>query len=325
MLRRSSIAWLAVLGAAALVAARPAAAQSFPNRPVRFVSAYPSGGTPDVSTRLIAEKLAIYWKQPVTVEPRPGGDGQIAIEALRRVPPDGYNLIVLGNGHLAISPSLVKNLKYDPVGDFAPASLIFTAPFLITVSAGGPYGSVPELIAAARANPGKLAYGSINQGSIQQIAGALLAHATGTTMFPVFYKEGTQLNTGIANGDLAFAFWTLGSASAMVNAKKLKFIAIAAPARLASHPDIPTVAEAGGPPGLDISSWVGALAIKGTPADVLERISADMVRAMNEPDVKEKFRALGLETAPSTPQGMAKFMGDEIAKYADIVRKTGVQ
>ena len=325
MNRRILVGTAAIAAIAAILAVLPpAAAQTFPNRPVRFISASPSGGTPDVSTRLVAEKLAGYWKQPVTVEPRPGADGQIAIEALKRVPADGYSLIVLGNGHLAISPSLVKNLQYDPVGDFAPASLIFTAPFLITVSAAGPYNSVPELVAAARANPGKLAYGSINQGSIQQIAGAQLAHATATQMFPVFYKEGSQLNTGIANGDLAFAFWTLGSASAMVNAKRLKFIALAAPTRLASHPDIPTVAEAGGPPNLNISSWVGALGLRGTPADVLERISADMQRAMYEPDLKEKFRNLGLETAPSTPQGMAKFMADELAKYADIVKKTGL-
>lgn len=313
-----------VAGLALQQVAPQAMAQAFPSKLVHITSAYSTGTGPDITARIVADKLARYWNQQVILESRPGANGLIAIGATKKASADGHELLLLGGGMLTIAPSLVKNLPYDPVNDFVPVSLIFRAPFFLVVSSSGPFKSMQDLIAAARANPGKVSYGSTFVGDPPHLAGALLAHLTGTKMLVVPFKESVQLNTAIVNGDISFSFWILGSVLPLVKAGKLKLLALAASSRTASEPDVPTLSETDGLAGFEIASWTALVAPRGTPPEVAQRISADVAKALSEPDVKERFRGLGLDPAPTTPAEMARIVRSGLEQYADIIKRTGI-
>jgi len=314
----------AVVGLALAQAAPEVLAQAFPTKTVRITSMYPTGGTPDITTRVVADKLARYWDKPVILEPRPGGNGLIAINALKNKAADDHELLLLGGGNLSIAPNVVKNLPYDPINDFVPVSLIFRAPMVLVVSSTGPYKSMQDLIAAARANPEKISYGSLFVGSPGHLGGALLAMLTDTRMLAVQFKELSMVNSSIANGDVSFFVVTLGSVLPLVRAGRLKVLGVTARSRMASEPDIPTIVEAGGPAGYELDSWTALLAPRGTPPELARRISADVARALSEADVKERFRSLVLDPAPTTPDEMSNIIRAELARYADIVKRSGI-
>ena len=318
-----------VLTAFAVVfTAQPSGAQSpgaaFPSRPVRITSPFPTGLTPDVTLRMVAEKLSRTWNQPVIVEARPGGNGLIAIGALKKASADGHELLLLTNAHLSINPHLLKSPPYNAEADFAPVSTMFTAPFFLVVSATGPYKSIQDLVAAARASPGRITYSSPSVGSIPHLGGAMLAHLTGTQMTAVHFKEGAPMFTTIVNGDVSFIVSTAGSAAALIKAGKLRYLAAVRPARYVGEPDVPTVREAGGPPQFDVETWGGVVAPKAVPADVIRRLGADFARALAEPDLRERFRALGFEAKSSTPAEMAALIRSESGRYGELVKKIGI-
>lgn len=321
---RNLVLACALVGLVLAQAAPRAVAQTFPTKVVRITSMYPTGGTPDITARVVADKLARYWEKPVILEPRPGGNGLIAINAFKNMAADGHELLLLGGGNLSMAPNVVKNLAYDPINDFVPVSLIFRAPFVIVVSSAGPYKSMPDLIAAAKANPDKISYGSLFVGSPQHLGGAMLAMLTGTSMLPIHFKEASMLNTSILNGDISFAAWTFGSVMSLVRSGRLKVLGVAARSRMASEPEVPTILEAGGPAGYEVDSWTAFLAPRGTSPALASRISADVARALAEADVKERFRGLALDPAPTAPDEMTNIIRGELARYADIVKRSGI-
>jgi tripartite-type tricarboxylate transporter receptor subunit TctC len=300
-----------------------AAAQEFPSRPVRITTPISSGAAPSVFIRLLADRLSAAWGKPVVVENKPGASGFIAIESFKGAPRDGHELLSLSNSHMTINPALYKKLPYDPENDFVPVAMTNYAWFFVTVATNGPYQSVPALIDAAKANPGGITYGSSYVGSPSHLGAAELESLTGTKMVHVPYKEQSQMYIAIANGDIQWAFSTIGSATPLIKAGRIKVIAVAARRRVASAPDVPTLEEAGGPKGFQIDSWIGLFAPRGTPADVVHKINADVNRVIAQPDVLERMKSFGYEPAPLTPEQMAEVIRADTRKNAEIVRRTG--
>jgi len=320
--RIAAAAVLWVVAGATPIASTDAHAQAFPTKPVRISAPYSAGAAPAVFTRTIADKLSKEWGQPVIVEAKPGASGFIAIEQVKAAAPDGHELLVVSNSHVAINPSLYKKLPYDPQKDFVPVAMFYHTPFFLAVATNGPYQTVPALIAAAKAQPGAVSYGSSYVGSPSHLGSAEFEFVTGTKMIHAPYKDQSQMYVGIANGDVGWAFTTLGSALPLKNAGRLKLIAIAAKARSKAQPDVPTLTEAGGP-DMQVGAWLGIVAPRGTPPDVVRKINADVIRALSEPDVAKQLETFGFEAAPQTPEQMSEEFAADAKKFAELVRRTG--
>ena len=318
---RSILRAVALVLAASIAAT--ALAQPFPSKPVRLVAPYSAGAAPVTFTRMIADKLAKAWSQPVIVDPKPGGSGFLAIEAVKSAAPDGHELLVASNAHVAINPALYKKLPYDPDKDLVPVAMFYRTPFFLIAASSGPYQSVPALIAAARANPGTVSYGSSYVGSPSHLGSAQFEYLTGTRMIHVPFRDQSQMYVGIANGDVGWAFSTLGSALPLIQTGRIKLLAIAARERLKTQPDVPTIGEAGGPAGLEVDSWLALMAPRGTPPEIVHRINAEVNRQLADPDVLEQMRKLGFEAAPGTPEQFAEIIRADAKKYGELVRRTG--
>ena len=311
-----------VFAVACLAMAGGASAQTFPTRPVKIDAPYSAGAAPAIFTRVIADKLAKAWAQPVVVEPKPGASGFVALEAVRKAAPDGHELVVVSNAHVAINPSLYKHLPYDPDKDLVPVALLYRTPFFLVASSSGPYQTVPALIAAAKAKPEAVSYGSSYVGSPSHLGSAEFEFRTGTKMIHVPYKDQSQMYVAIANGDVGWAFSTLGSALPLVQTGRLKLVAIAAKQRLKRLADVPTLAEAGGP-DMVVDSWLAVMAPRGTPQTVIDKINADINRALAEPDVQANLQTFGFDAAPGTPAQLGTFIADETKRFAELVKRTG--
>ena len=314
---------LVALVAAWLGACALAVAQPFPSKLVTITAPYSAGSSPAVVTRLLADKLAKAWSVPVIVDSRPGGSGFVAIDAVKKAPPDGHQLLVVSNAHVAINPALYKKLPYDPEKDFVPVAMMYRTPFFLIVATAGPYQSVPALIAAAKGEPGKVSYGSSYVGSPSHLGSAEFEFLTGTKMIHVPFRDQSQMYVSIANGDVGWAFSTLGSALPLMQSGRLKLLAIAAPKRLATQPDVPTLAEAGGPASLQVDAWLALVAPRGTPPEVVRRINADVNKLLADPEIVEQLQRFGFEAAPGTPEQFAEVIRADAKKYGELVRRTG--
>jgi tripartite-type tricarboxylate transporter receptor subunit TctC len=321
--RMKRLTRMMLLAAAWLPVATPAVGQAFPSKLVTITAPYSAGAAPAIFTHVLADKLAAAWGVPVIVDARPGGSGFIAIDAVKKAAPDGHELLVVSNAHVAINPALYKKLPYDPQRDFVPVAMFYRTPFFLIVSISGPFTSVPALIAAAKAKPDTISYGSSYVGSPSHLGSAEFELLTGTKMVHVPYKDQSQMYVGIANGDLGWAFSTLGSALPLMQAGKIKPLAIAAKQRLKTLPDVPTMAEAGGPPGLEVDAWLAIVAPRGTPPEVVRRINADVNKALANPEVQQQLQQFGFEAAPGTPDQFAEVIRADAKKYAELVRRTG--
>jgi len=323
MMRTRAIGLLAI--GVALGIAASASAQSFPSRPVRIVSPYSAGAGPTLFLRMLAEPLSKAWSQPVIVDARPGASGFTAIDLAKRAAPDGHELLIVSDAHLAINPALFAQLPYDPERDLVPVARIYRTPFFVVVRSDGPYADVPALVAAAKARPGHVSYGSQYVGSPSHLGSAEIAYLTGTTMIHVPFSDQPQLYIAIANGDVDWALSTIASAQALVGAGRLRFLAIAGPRRSPALPDVPTLAETGGPAGLEVTSWLALMAPRGTPDEVVRRIHADVTRALDEPAVRDKLAAFGFEAAPGTPEEVVRARRAGAARYGEIIRRIGAR
>ncbi len=307
--------WLGVVGFAF--------AESFPSRPVKITAPYSAGAAPAVFTRSVAEKLSKLWGQPVIVDAKPGASGFIAIETVKNAAPDGHELLVVSDAHVGINPALYKKLPYDPQKDFVPVAMFYHTPFYLAVASAGPYQTVPALIAAAKKDPGAVSYGSSYVGSPSHLGSAEFEFLTGTKMIHAPYKDQSQMYVGIANGDVGWAFTTLGSALPLMQAGRIKLIAIAAPQRSKVQPDVPTLAEAGGPAGMVVGAWLAIVAPRGTPADVVRKINGDVNKVLADPDILQQMRTLGFDPAPESPEQLADEIRADAKKYGELVRRTG--
>src|SRR5438105_15002854 len=235
-----------VLLAVWLAATAPVLAQTYPTKVVKITAPYSAGAGPAVFTRVLADKLARAWSQQVLIDPRPGASGFLAIEAVKNATPDGHELLVVSNAHVAINPALYRTLPYDPRKDFVPVAMFYHTPFFLTVSTAGPYQSVPALIAAAKANPGTVSYGSSYVGSPSHLGSAEFEFLTGTKMIHVPYKDQSQMYVAIAGGEVGWAFSTLGSALPLMQSGRLKLIEIAASHRLKTLPYVTSIVASDG-------------------------------------------------------------------------------
>lgn len=328
--RRSLTAALAATLAVPLVAgsalrAPDAQAQTpFPARSARLVVPFPPGGSLDNVGRLLAQKLSEAWGQQVVVENRPGAGGNVGADAVAKSPPDGYTVVMGALSTHAVNPSLYPSMPYDAVRDFAPLSLVAVTPNVLIVNAASPIASVRDLVALAKANPGKVNFGSGSNGSAGHLAGELFKVDTGTDIAHIPYKGGAPALQALIAGDTQFMFDNLANAMAQVKGGRVRAIAVTTAQRSKLAPELPTMAESG-MPGFDISTWFGLLAPAGTPPDVVAKWNAGIVAAINAPDVREKMIAQGADPSPTTPAEFAAFIAKERDKYARIVKMSGAK
>src|SRR5688572_10348875 len=324
-LRDRTLARLALI-AAALLALVPFAAhsQAFPAKPVKLVIPFPPGGSLDNVGRLLAQKISESWGQTIVVENRPGAGGNVGADAVAKSPADGYTVVMGALSTHAVNPSLYPKMPYDAVKDFAPISNVAITPNVLTVNAGLPVNSLKELIAYAKAHPGKVNFGSGSNGSAGHLAGELFKVETGTDVAHIPFKGGAPATQALVAGDTQFMFDNLANAMAQLKGGRIKALAVTTAQRSKLAPDLPTMAEAG-MPGFDISTWFGILAPAGTPPETIAKWNAELVKALNAPDVREKMLAQGAEPAPSTPAEFAAFIARERDKYARIIKASGAK
>lgn len=311
----NAIAALVVLGACTLAAAQA------PTGQVRISSTLPAGSGPDAVTRMVAEKLQTRWGQPVIVDPKPGGAGVVAINAVKGQPPTGNDLVVVDVGNISINPLIFPKLTYDPEKDLVPVALLYRTAFFVVVASDGPYKSLKDLLAAARNKAMPLKYGSNAVGGPIHLASARLESALGVEMLHVPYKETSQMYVGLSTGETNWAFGSIASTLPLVKAGKLRLLVVADVQRTPALPDVPTLEEADGPKGLHALTWVALMAPRGTPASVVTEINKAVNDALQQPDVKEKMAAFGFIPGALTPQQLAELARDDRARYADVVKR----
>ena len=310
----------ATLGTLAL----PAFAQSaYPSRPVKFVVPFPAGGPVDTTGRAVAQKLSEMWGQQAIVDNRAGAGGIVGAEIASKLPADGYNVFVCSIHH-SVLPSLKPRLTYDIEKDFVPVSFGAMFPVVLVAHPDVPVKTVADIIALDKRSPGKLSFGSSGSGGGTHLAGELFNMQAGTRLLHVPYKGSAPAMTDLLGGQVQFMFSDAPTALPQIKAGKVRAIAVASAQRSALLPDVPTVVESG-LPGYEAYSWAGFLAPAGTPKDVVQRLSADIGKALSDPQVKQRLYDAGAEAAPTTPEAFGKMLHTEIAKWTKVVRTADIK
>jgi len=314
-----------ILAAFCLVtAAGGALAQAWPSKPIRFVIPYPPGGASDVTARTLGIKLAEALGQPVVIENRPGANGIIALENVAKSAPDGYTLLMANLGPNAINAAVYGKLPYDSIRDFTPIMLTTLVPQILVVNAALPVASVRELIALAKAQPGKLNFASAGNGASNHLSGELFMSMTGVQLTHVPYKGDTPAMTDVIAGQVAMMFPTAIAATPHVKGGRLRALAVTSRKRVGSLPELPTVEEAG-VPGFEAVSWGGVMGPGGLPREIVARLHAELARILKMPDVSEKLSGLGAEIVAGTPEEFAAYLQAEIAKWGKVARDANVK
>ena len=301
-----------------------AAAQAYPAKPVRMIVTFAAGGGADFVARAIAPKLSESLGQPVLVENRPGANGALGADLVAKAAPDGYTLLLGAAGTMVVAPHLGTNMPFDPMKDLAPATLVAISPFVVTLNPSVKANSVRELIALAKANPGKINYGTSGTGGSPQLATELFKSMTGVNMVHVPYKGLAPALIDLIGGQIQVVFADVGLVKGHIAGGKLKGLAVTSAARSGAMPELPTVAETG-VPGYAAGTWYGILAPAGTPANIVSRVSTDTRKALALADIKAAFAAQGIETAGDTPEKFAGFMREEFAKWGKVIREAGIK
>ena len=315
----------AVAAAALALVASAAIAQLPSGKPIRIIVPFAPGGTSDVLARLFAPKLQEGFGQPVIVENKPGASGNIGADFVAKSPPDGLTIALMDVGNFVISPSVLPNVPFDIVKDFAPVTIIMYSPHLLAVNPSLPVNSVADLVKYAKAHPGKLNYGSTGLGSAPHLAGVLFAQGQGLVWVDVPAKGGADSILHVMSGQADLLFNGMVATLPHVKSGKLKLLAVSSDKRVAGLGDTPTVAEATGMRDFKTGTYQGVLAPAGTPAPVVGRLHAEFVRICALPDVKEKLAALGAEPMLNTPAQFAEWIKAESAKWAGVVKKANLK
>lgn len=313
-----------LLLASAVMSVAVAADSGYPGKPVRMIAPYPPGGTSDIIARIVGQKLNEAWGQQIVIDNRAGANGGIGSELAAKSPADGYTLLVGNMTPIAANPSLYAKLGYDPLRDFAGVTLVAAGPNVLVVNPSLPVKSVQELTAYGKANPGKLNFGSGGAGSPAHLAGEMYKTLTGVAMTHVPYK-GTVLSVNdLIAGQVQLVFSDAPPAMPHVKSGKLRALAVTSVKRTPLMPELPTVAEAG-VAGFALDNWWGILVPAGTPKTIIGRINAEIVKAMQMTDVKERFANLGVEAIHSTPAAFDDYIKSELAKLAKIIKASGAR
>jgi tripartite-type tricarboxylate transporter receptor subunit TctC len=313
----------ALVLAAALLLSFCVSAQPYPAKPVRIIVSFPAGGIADIYARVIGMRVQEAWGQPVVVENRTGAGGNIGAEAVAKSAPDGYTLNMSAIGPHAINVSLFSKMPYDPVKDFAAIALVLEAEGLLVVHPSIPVSSVAELVAHARANPGKLTFASAGMGTASHLAGELFKAMAKVEMTHVPYKGNVPAITDLLAGQTSLLFATMPTVLPHAKAGKLRAVATIGSARAAATPELPTVGES--LPGFEVSNWIALFAPAGTPAEIVKRWNAEVHRVMQSPDIQARLPAEGARFVPNTPEQFSAFVKSEIAKWAPVVRASGAR
>jgi tripartite-type tricarboxylate transporter receptor subunit TctC len=311
--------------AAALALAPIAAlAQAYPSKPIRVVIPFVAGGSSDIVGRAISSKFQELLGQPAIVENKPGANGSIAAEFVAKSDPDGYTVLVGSIGVFSINAALFKDLRYNPVRDFAPITLAVTTPNILITKPALPVSSVKELIEYAKKNPGKLSYCSSGTGSSDHLTGEVFKQTADVTAVHVPYKGGAACQTDIMGNQVDFSFQNLGAVTNYIKAGKMKALAVTAPARHPQLPDVPNAKEVGFG-DLIVTSWQAAAAPAKTPPAVIARLNDAMVKTMRAPEVRERMNAIGFDVVAGSPEEFGKFMKAEVDRWTTVVQKGGIK
>jgi tripartite-type tricarboxylate transporter receptor subunit TctC len=311
-----------LLAALALVFAGTAFAQTYPSHPIKVVVPWPPGQATDVAARMVAEKLVPVLGQPLVVDNRPGAGGVVGSEVAAKSPADGYTLLAGSSGPISISPN-VQKVAYEPLKDFVPISLLAINPFMLVVNPSIPANNVKELIALLKANPGKYSFASSGSGATSHLMSVLFNSMAGVNVVHVPYKGSSQSITDVVSGQIAYTIETVPAVAGLVKAGKLRALGATSLTRAVAMPEVPTIAET--LPGYEMFGWIGLMAPAGTPGAITDRISAETRKIMQDPEIRKRFLAAGMEPAGNTPAQFHDFLMKQNDRYGSIVKQAHVK
>jgi len=330
MIRRKILASAAAVAVAvALFGTAPrglaqGGAATFPDKPIRLVVGVPPGGSTDLIARIVGDQLGRQLGQPVVIENRGGAAGNIGAEVVAKAPPDGYTLFLAPIGTVAINPSLYANMPFDPIRDFAPVSQLTSLPMVMLLHPSIKATTVQEFVAYARANPDKVNFASGGSGTGTHLAGELFKLRTGIEMTHVPYKGNGPAMTDLLAGRVVVMFDQISTGLPQLQSGKLRALGVTTAKRSPAAPDIPTLAEAG-LPGFDMTTWHGIVAPAGTPPAVIAKLNAEVVKALNTQEVRDKFKQNGIDPVSSTPEQFGNLIQSEITRWREVVKASGAK
>ena len=313
---------LAMILSGSIFAGTGALAQSYPAKPIRFIVPFPPGGGADLNARAVAQKMSEGLGQPVVIESRAGAGGNIGTEFVARAPADGYTLLFGTNG-IAIQQHLRK-LNWDPVRDFSPVSLISTYPLVLALHPSVPAQTVAELVSYAKANPGKLTYGSSGAGAPLHLGTELFKSAVGVDIVHVPYKGNAPMTAAILAGEVSLVFDSMTGPLPHIRAGKLRALAVTSPKRTTQLPEIPTISETVAS-GFAYEAWNGVLAPAGTPREIVQRLAAEVATAVASPDVRERLIGAGYDPISTTPEALGARLADDVERFGKVIREAGIK
>lgn len=321
-MKKCAMLWLGAVTMA--VIAGTATAQSWPTRAVRLISPFAPGGGADITSRAVAQKLTVTLGQQVIVDNRGGAGGMLGVDLAAKSPPDGYTLVMGTIGPIAINPSLLSKMPYDPLKDLAPISQAAVAVNVLVVHPSLPAKSVKDLITIAKARPTDLNYGSSGSGAADHLAGELFNAMVKVKMAHVPYKGGAPAMLDLMAGNVQLVFSTLSTATGAIESNRVRALAVAGSKRFEGLPDLPTMSEAG-LKGFEVNNWYGLFAPAGTPKDIIARVSTETARALSQPDVKKRLLDAGIIAMSSSPENFAAYTRAETVKWSKVIKDANIK
>jgi len=318
------MAWIASVIALIVFCAAPAQAQNYPAKPIHILVPYAPGGISDIASRILGAKLTEAWSQQVLVENRPGGNGFIAMAAAAKAAPDGYTMVMATGGDVAINPAMFKEMPYDVERDLAPIAMVSDAPLVLAAHGGAPYNSVADVIAAAKAQPGRISVATPGNGSINQIVLEWMALNTGARFQHIPYKGGAPAAAALAAGDIPLGILASSSVAPHVKSGRVRVLAVTMGKRSTLNPEWPTLQQEGVKEA-DASNWTALFAPKATPQPVIDKLNAEVVKILHMPDVKERFAGGGVDTIPSSAAELDARVKQEAERFRAIVQKANIR
>jgi tripartite-type tricarboxylate transporter receptor subunit TctC len=319
-----SMAWIVSVIALVVFCAAPAQAQNYPTKPIHILVPYAPGGISDIASRIVGAKLTEAWGQQVLVENRPGGNGFIAMAAAAKAAPDGYTMVMATGGDVAINPAMFKEMPYDVERDLAPIAMVSDAPLVLAAHGGAPYNSVADVIAAAKAQPGRISVATPGNGSINQIVLEWMALNTGARFQHIPYKGGAPAAAALAAGDIPLGILASSSVAPHVKSGRVRVLAVTMGKRSTLNPEWPTLQQEG-VKEVDASNWTALFAPKATPQPVIDKLNAEVVKILHMPDVKERFAGGGVDTIPSSTAELDARVKQEAERFRAIVQKANIR
>jgi tripartite-type tricarboxylate transporter receptor subunit TctC len=319
-----SMAWIVSVIALVVFCAAPAQAQNYPTKPIHILVPYAPGGISDIASRIVGAKLTEAWGQQVLVENRPGGNGFIAMAAAAKAAPDGYTMVMATGGDVAINPAMFKEMPYDVERDLAPIAMVSDAPLVLAAHGGAPYNSVADVIAAAKAQPGRISVATPGNGSINQIVLEWMALNTGARFQHIPYKGGAPAAAALAAGDIPLGILASSSVAPHVKSGRVRVLAVTMGKRSTLNPEWPTLQQEG-VKEVDASNWTALFAPKATPQPVIDKLNAEVVKILHMPDVKERFAGGGVDTIPSSAAELDARVKQEAERFRAIVQKANIR